>query len=438
MEKRSLILGLGLSGRSAAELLLGKGEEVLGFDDNLDTLKGSLEPLVAKGLKLIASPSMLPAMLPGFTELVVSPGVKPSHPIYSRAIEEGCSVIGEVELAARYCTGRIRAVGITGTNGKTTTTYLLTHVLNASGFVARAVGNCGVPLTSQLMDMPDGSIAVVELSSFQLERLETPFLEAAALLNITPDHLDRYPSVEAYARAKARIRVALQPGAPLFVNQQVAIQYSSLFERAREITFGESREADLSISERVVMRFGAVEYNSVSDYRRVGSDTLIAAYGLATGLGVAPEAFWASLATFERPAHRMEVVANRGGVTYINDSKGTNAASVVHAVQLLEGPIALIAGGRDKGDPFDAWREVFRGKVVLVLAIGEAQQKVELSVAPDIPVVMCSTLEEAVRRAAHRVKEGGCVLLSPGCASYDMFKNYEERGMQFREIVKHI
>ncbi|MBS0621707.1 MAG: hypothetical protein JSR80_01960 [Verrucomicrobia bacterium] len=374
--RRALVVGLGSSGRSALDFLQRRGVEAIGFDDRLKSPTPSLE---------------------GIDALIVSPGVPPSHPLVLAASLQKIEIIGEAELGARAL--KNPAVGITGTNGKTTTTLLTAAILQEAGFLARPLGNIGIPLTTGVDQLAPGEIAVIELSSFQLETMAHPCLAASVILNITDDHLDRHGTFEAYKAVKMGIKnITL---GPTYLSQE------------------ELPEVELPPS--VV---------------GIDAENARAAYALASFLGASLEDFYRALATFKRPAHRIETIASIGGVTYINDSKGTTVISVVKAVEKLPGPIALIAGGKDKGGSYAPWRSAFKGKVVGLSLIGEAACRIEEELDGQFAIRHCTSLKEAVDSAEEMLKGFGSVLLSPGCASYDMFENYEERGKMFRALVE--
>ena len=358
---KALVVGLGVAGRSAARLLERKGYKVVGYDDQTCQLE-ELPPLKS------------------FDLAVVSPGVPPYHKLVRDLMREQVEVIGEIELAARFFQGR--AVGITGTNGKTTVAMQVAHVLGTE-----AVGNVGNPFSSF-----EGELAVVELSSYQLERTRTRFLDAALILNITPDHLDRHKSYEEYVAAKLSI-VDLCKG-PTFVPPDLA-------------------------------KIGTKAYE--------GGDP---AWVLCEHLGVSREHYDRAMATFERPRHRLELVGEFNGVAFVNDSKGTNVAATAYAVKRSDRPVVLIAGGQDKGGSYSPWLESFPGRVKEVLLIGQAAMRIAQALDGEVNYTHCQTLKEAVDRAFELAKRGDAVLLSPGCASFDQFENYKVRGEHFVELVK--
>ncbi len=405
--REALVIGMGVSGRAAKRYLERRGWQVTAVDRNL------AEGVLSDTVDLDAD---------RFELCVLSPGVDPTH-----RLARG-KIVGEVALALSEFKGR--AIGITGTNGKTTVALMVAHILNAAGVPARAVGNVGVPLTDAV-DACGDEILVCELSSYQLETLNGPYFEAGAILNITPDHLDRYETPEAYADAKWNLHGCLKGGAPLFVPSHLA--------RPGTISFGWEPTADIRVEENQVIRREKIETFLPLAYRgkcHHHARNWLAAYTLCRHLGVNPELICQGAATFCAPAHRMETVRELQGVTWVNDSKGTNVDAVRVAVESLEGPIRLIAGGRDKGSPFAEWLQPFAGRVTEVYAIGEAADALEAALGAVLPVHRVDRLEAAVKAAAEVAKVGDWVLLSPGCASFDQFLNFEKRGERFKELVE--
>lgn len=436
--KRVLLLGLGVSGQAAAHFLLRRGAKVVAADSNADLL--GTNPVIAdlrlKGLETVSD--KLPIEMGSFDLVVVSPGIPVSHAYYQKAKAHQLEIIGEVELACREITQK--CVAITGTNGKTTVTSLVAHVLNASGKKAKALGNIGLPLTAALdeEDTKETEIFVIELSSFQLETLSRPFVDAGVILNITPDHLDRYPTMQEYAMAKVRLKDNLKTSGKLFVEDRCWQDYKALFGNTPLFTYGYSSECYLSTDTHHVFAKGRSQFVLPVIYQNKRShdvENLMAAYLLCHEMGVGPQDFLTALATFKKPSHRIEFVRTLDGVQYYDDSKGTNIDAVVRAVHALEGQIVLIAGGVDKGFPYTSWIEDFNGKVKAVCAIGQSAQKMQKDLASSIHVQLFDTLEKAVQHAASLARPGDNVLLSPGCSSFDMFKDYAHRGKEFQRIV---
>jgi UDP-N-acetylmuramoylalanine--D-glutamate ligase len=396
----------------------------------VDAKEVSLDSLKASGLK-VRAPSQLSAA--DFDLVVVSPGVPQTDALYQEALEKGIEVVGEAELALRSC--RQKCVAITGTNGKTTVTLLVHHVLKSCGIKARALGNIGEPLSKYFLNRDEDEVLVIELSSYQLETMKTPAFDAAVILNITPDHLDRYASMEAYAAAKWRLADCLKKGAPLYVHEQV-LQTASPRQEVK--SYGCSERAELSTDRLVVREGERVEYILPLRYRQAGvheSENALAGWALCKVLGVSPDAFCKALETFSKPPHRIEFVKEINGVFYFDDSKGTNIDAVIRAVEAMPSSVILIAGGVDKGASYLLWKERLQEKVRCIIAIGQAAPKIERELAVFYDIRRADSLEEAVKEASSIALPGECVLLSPGCASYDMFRDYAHRGEEFKRYI---
>lgn len=411
--RKALVLGFGVSGKASAALLQKHGFQVVAADRKGVGLSNELGIEVA-----LDRPDL---SLDGVSLLLLSPGVDPNHPLVQRAKKLGIEIVGEIEWALRSMENR--CVGITGTNGKTTTTLLIAHILNEAGRKAKAVGNNGVALSDYLLIPDPQEILALELSSFQLETAESCKLEGAVLLNVTPDHLDRHSSLRAYAAAKGRIEGCLKPKAPFFVADDVLAQYRDLFHNP--CPFETSVKGQISSLEAI--QKGIPERQNVE-----------AAVALCKTLGLSDRECEAGLATFRKPPHRIEWVAEKKGVHYYNDSKGTNIDAVMHAVSLFPGSIVLLLGGVDKGASYAPWIEAFKGKVKQMIAYGQAAPKMEQELSPFFPFGRVETMGEAVRFAQAAAGSGDHVLLSPGCSSFDQFLNYAHRGDEFKRMVREL
>ena len=299
---------------------------------------------------------------------MVPPGVPRTHPLYIEAIKRGIEVIGEVELACRYLKGQV--VGVTGTNGKTTVTLLIEHILRHAGKDVVLLGNGGVPITSE---DASAKIVVLELSSFQLETMVTPVLDAAAVLNITSDHLDRYDGMEEYAKAKMHIRRCLKPDGKLYVEENTLKQWGYLLEGFPCFSIAGQKTHD----EENFMFAAAICQQLGIDY-----ETIVRAYSI-----------------INKPPHRIEFVEKINGVSYYDDSKGTNLDAVIRCIQSLPSSIILIAGGVHKGAPYTSWIEPFRGKVKMIMTIGQAAPLIESDLQSHFPIRECRDLADAVETA---------------------------------------
>lgn len=392
MSTKSVILGFGISGRSAAAFLLKQGHRVLALDQKGASLGNSLQ-----GVDLYLDD---PCHLDGASELILSPGIPFTHPVVLEAKRRGIPVVGEAELAFRHLQNR--CIGVTGSNGKTTTTLLMTHVLNFANIPAKALGNVGVGLTSYLLNPDLHETLIIELSSFQIEALQTPRLQSAIVLNIFENHLDRYASMQEYAGAKMRIQNILLPGGTLFFPPSVFQTYGALAPNATVV----SEESNLSL-----------------------------AFAVLQTLGISEEIFSQALSTFTPPPHRREEVATIDGVIYYNDSKASNVVSVLYAVSHMARPVVLIVGGTDKGSCYTPWIHGFKGRVKHIFAYGLAADKIEKELNCAFPLTKVGPFAEAVDGARSLATRGDAVLLSPGCASYDQFRNFEHRGEVFKQMV---
>ncbi len=381
---KALVVGMGRSGLAARALLGKEGYQLTCVDQN------------PQGERVGSDRVMINPF--DFDLVVLSPGVPGSHPLVLQADHKGVQVVGEMELGLRFLQNR--AIGITGTNGKTTTTMLLAHALQRSGKKASTLGNIGTPLCEYLLDPDPDEILVLEFSSFQLETCLSKKLDSAVILNITPDHLDRYPNFAAYAKAKCAIAGLIKEGRELWLGDGV----KKIFE-----TYWPTRDT--------------LAYNELQ---------------ILQSFGVTPEIFQKAKEDFIPPAHRLELAGVVRGVHFVNDSKATNGESVLHALKKVQGPIILLAGGRDKGADFAKWLPFLRGKVRKVFAFGEAGKKIEEELGKVCELKRFATLEESFEKAAEEASEGETVLLSPGCSSFDAFANFEKRGERFTKMVKEL
>jgi UDP-N-acetylmuramoylalanine--D-glutamate ligase len=388
---QTLVIGKGISGKAASGFLERRGHSVSSFDDR------DMEPM----------PNLDRCEL-----VVISPGVSPKHPLHLRAVEAGIPVMGEAELALREL--NCRAIGITGTNGKTTVTLMTAHLLRQAGVEAHPLGNVGHPLSGAVDELPDDAVAVVELSSFQLETMSSQVFDVGIVLNVTPDHLDRYSSFDAYAAAKGRLRDCLKDGAAWICHESCRERFQPDFC----YNSADFIESIIPLSYR--------------DRGRMDVENAMAAFALCSQMKVTP----AGLESFCKPPHRMERVRELDGVTYINDSKGTNLDAVCAGLTGLDGPIILIAGGQSKGSTFRELGGALR-KVRLICAIGEAEEQIVDELGSEITVTPCGTLEKAVNHARGIARPGDTILLSPGCASFDQFRDYSQRGETFKIIVNN-
>lgn len=414
--KKALVLGLGKSGISACRFLQNDGYEVWATDDKVKSAPSGVTFLQPD------------ALMTDFEFVIISPGIALTSPVAKAALNSGIEVFCDVELAFRSLVKKnLPLVAITGSNGKTTTTSLTCHMLHSAGVDAKTAGNIGNPILDEL-----STTLVLELSSFQLETMKTAVLDAACILNITPNHLDRHGTMEEYVKAKRRIGLCVKPQGTLWVQKGCSWQED-------QNTFGYDKDCDLYTDGRVVYRFGVEESQLPEILQNVRShdvENYLAAYALSRHLNVAPDACYQAYSTFTKPKHRIEYVCTHRDIAFYDDSKATSIDAVLRAVESMKRPVVLIAGGLHKGHPYDAWREAFPGKVRAVILIGQAAEIIAQDLQNCIPFHFAQSLEEAVNTSLRAALPGDAVLLSPGCASYDMFSSYEERGDKFQQLVR--
>lgn len=436
MTKKTLVLGLGVSGIAAARVLLKRNDAVLGIDSNPSYLETHEELTHLQSLGMVCQHDSEPIDWACIDRVVVSPGIPPKHFIYQKAKEKGIEIIGEAELALPYF--KKPMVAVTGTNGKTTVTLLVEHVLNCAGIKTKALGNVGVALCDYLMSPGSEEAFVIELSSFQLETMRTPVFDAAVLLNVTPDHFDRYADVQDYAKVKCRLQYLLKERAKFFVQVQTVHEFGHLLELKNYQTYGCEKESDLWTDQTHVTYREKIEYIMPMRYRDMGrhdNENVLAAWALCQPFLISNEQFCNALETFQKPPHRIEFVREIKGVSFFDDSKGTNIDAVIQAVRAMKGPVILIVGGVDKGASYFPWKEQLTSKVKQIIAIGAAAPKIYSELHLFFNIKLADSLADAVNIAANDAKEGDCVLLSPGCSSYDMFRNYAHRGEEFQRHV---
>lgn len=434
--RRVLVIGLGVSGFAAARALARLDAKVRVTEAASSAeIEERARRLTSQGIEVETGGHDLAALDGDLA--VVSPGISPTAAVVKTALEAGIEVIGEVELAYRLASCDFLAV--TGTNGKTTTTSLLAAMLEAGGVVSAAAGNIGLPLIDAVSTIPDSGAIALEVSSFQLETTRGFRPAVAILLNVAEDHTDWHGSVEDYAAAKARITANQKPE-DVFVYNSVDRRAAAIAatSRARLVPFSGQAPAGDGV--------GIVDGDIVAAGRRLlpvdaiplpgaaGLEDVMAAAGAALAYGVDPGAVTRSVKDFRPLSHRLEVVAEAGGVTFIDDSKATNPHATLMAVKGLD-DVVLIAGGRSKGIDLSVLGEVVppvRG----VVALGEAAEELASVFEPLTDVVRAASMEEAVASAASMSVAGGSVLLSPACASLDMYKSYAQRGEDFTRCVR--
>ena len=442
--KKVIVIGLARTGVATSLFCARHGATVTAVDTRPESeLTDASAKLRAAGVTLHLG-GYTEQILAGQDLVVPSPGVPADADILKAARTRKIPVWSEIELADRFLNGRL--VGITGSNGKTTTTSLIDHILKNSGFSTLLAGNIGTPLIDVVEKTTDQTITVAELSSFQLELIDTFRPNISVFLNLTPDHLDRHGSMEAYAAAKARVfekqttsdfavlnadDPASTPYAPTkpkvfwFSRKQRVAQ--GAFLRGDEIVFRHDGEEEVILKQSEIPLPGAHNLENV-----------LAAVAATRLAGAEPVAIARAIRTFAGVEHRLEFVTEHNGVRYYNDSKATNVDATLKALDAFPGRILIILGGKDKGSDYTVLQAPLREKAILALLIGAAAQKIESQITGSVAIERAGTLERAVESASRTAHPGDIVLLAPACASFDHFENYEHRGRVFKQLVHEL
>lgn len=434
--KKIAVIGLGKTGLAAAEFFIAKGARVMGTDEKVPELKlPSVDGLEIKTYD--------EGILSGVDLVVPSPGVPPNNPILVSARKRKIPILSELEVAFRHL--RIPVIAVTGTNGKTTTVTLIGRILSEAGKKVFVGGNIGIPLISYVNGPQDDEFVVVEVSSFQLLWTERFRPHVGILLNVTQDHLDYHGSMSAYREAKELMFVRQEEGDYAVLNGDEAeteILKSKI--RSRVISFSSKRELTppclYLAGDEILFAWdgGSLERYPVSVLKIPGLhnvENFMAALACARLLGCSPGEIEKAVSTFTGVPHRIEPVAEIEGVKYIDDSKGTNCDAVKRALETFSQPVVLLMGGRDKDSDFSVLEPVIVKKVKALIAFGEARERIAEALRGKVRLTVVPTLKEGVRWAKRTASRGDVVLLSPGCASFDEFQDYRERGLKFRQWV---
>ncbi len=442
--KRVLVVGLARTGVATALFCAARGARVTATESRAEAEIGEdIAKLRASGVALELGGHQEKTFLE--QDLIIpSPGVPANAPLLQAARTEGIAIWSEIELAYRFRQGKL--IGITGSNGKTTTTSLVEHILGTASFPTIVAGNIGTPLISCVERMTHETITVVELSSFQLELIQNFRTDVSVFLNLTPDHLDRHGSMDAYVAAKSRIfanqteedfailnadDAATTPLAPAkprlywFSRKQRAAQ--GAFVRGSEIVFRDDGK------EEVVLKREEVPLPGTHNLENV-----LAAVAATRLAGASSKAVREGVLSFVGVEHRLEFVAEVHGVRYYNDSKATNVDATLKALDAFPGRILVILGGKDKGSDYTLLQNALREKAILALLIGAAAGKIEGQIAGSVAIERAGTLDRAVEIASQAARAGDVVLLAPACASFDQFQNYEHRGRVFKALVREL
>ena len=446
--KRVLVVGLARTGVATSLFCASRGAIVTATDARTEKEIGeAIAPLRTAGINLELGGHREDTFLQ--QDLIVpSPGVPADAPMLQAARAKGVVIWSEIELACRFLHPDSCLIGITGSNGKTTTTALIEHILRSYGLPTVLAGNIGTPLIGCVNQVNEETDVVVELSSFQLELIDSFRPNIAVFLNLTPDHLDRHGSLENYGRAKARI----------FENQLSSDAAVLNADDAPTVALAPTRPRVYWFSRRTVLEKGAYLRGDEIFFRfhKDGLEELLllrqdiplpglhnlenvlAAVAAARLAGVDPKAIPGAVRSFGGVEHRLEFVAEIGGVRYYNDSKATNVDATLKALDAFPGRILIVLGGKDKGSDYTLLQKPLREKAILVLLIGAAADKIEKQITGSVAIERAGTIERAVEIASHAARPGDVVLLAPACASFDQFQNYEHRGRAFKDLVHQL
>jgi UDP-N-acetylmuramoylalanine--D-glutamate ligase len=440
--KRIVVVGMAQTGMAAAEFLTRQGAAVVVSEVKTEAELGdSPQRLRSWGAEVEMGEHSPETFLSGDL-IVLSPGVDPAISPLEQARTKGIPIVSEVELASWFLSPPL--IAVTGTNGKSTTTALIGHILSEWGKRAFVGGNIGTPLTEYLLHEEEADYIVAEISSFQLEAISSFRPWIALLLNLGEDHLDRHPTLSSYAAIKARIFLNQGPKDWAVVNTDDVIVRSLIPQiRAQLLPFGCSGNGEQGVwlegTGTIVYRGQEREERFSLQRVRIrgmhNCENIMAAIGTALICGVPPEHIQRSLASFEGLEHRLERVGEWNGVSIYNDSKATNVASTLRALLSLEGPIILLAGGRDKGGDYSLLRGPIKERAKALILMGEAKEKMQGAFQDLLPCHLVEGMEAGVQLAWKLARRGDAILLSPACSSFDMFEDYQERGRTFKEIV---
>lgn len=448
--KKVLVFGAGISGVGSCKLLTEKQADVILYDGNANLDVDAMKEKLGEGSEIQIVAGAFPEELLSELDLVVmSPGVPTDLPIVLRMKEQGIPVWGEIELA--YVCGKGDILGITGTNGKTTTTSLLGEIVKNAFDSAFVVGNIGLPYTLAASEMKDESVIVAELSSFQLESIHTFHPKVSAVLNISPDHLNRHHTMENYIAAKFDITKNQKAEDVCVLNYEDEVTRKMAEKVPSRVLFFSSKHI---LEEGIYLDEGQIIYKPckecegtsvchVDELQILGVhnyENVMVAVAMAAAYGIDMQIIRDTVKAFGGVAHRIEYVAEKNGVVYYNDSKGTNPDAAIKAIQAMRRPTVLIGGGYDKDSDFHEWIESFDGKVTHLVLVGATKEQIQREAAECgfTECVLCDSFEEAMNTCVELARPGDAVLLSPACASWGMFPNYEVRGQMFKDYVNNL
>lgn len=445
-EKKVIVIGGGISGIGAVLLLSQTGAQILLYDGNKNLRKEEIKAKLPKDCFVTIQIGEWNAdILKEVDIMIISPGIAIDAPCVTAAKEAGIPVWGEIELASRFAKGKLAA--ITGTNGKTTTTALTGAILKAAKEDVYVVGNIGIPYTSIALETKEDTVTVAEISSFQLETIQTFAPQVSAILNITPDHLNRHKTIENYIAVKESItkNQTEQDTCVLNYEDEVLKEFGASLH-TKTVFFSSKRKLERGLyleGEEIVYQTETelLPVVKISEMQLVGIhnvENVMAAVAITYAMGVPMEKIREAIRSFPGVEHRVEFVCEKDGVVYYNDSKGTNPDASIQAIRAMSRPTILIGGGYDKQSEFDDYVKEFGEKVKLLVLIGATKEKIAETARRYgfHAILFAEDLKEAVSLCKREAKQGDAVLLSPACASWDMFQSYEQRGTLFKEYVK--
>lgn len=447
-DKKVLVFGAGKSGISAARLLQKLEAYVVLYDGKKDVDTGTFKDKIDTSKNWEAYFGEFPMdKLDQIDLMIISPGIAIDHPFVEAVKEKAIPIWGEIELAYRHSKGKI--IAVTGTNGKTTTTSLIGEIMNTYFKQVFVVGNIGNPYTDIALDTTEDSVTIIELSSFQLETIHEFCPDVSAILNITPDHLNRHHTMENYINLKKSIAKNQS------IKNLCVLNYEDVHTRkigneldTRIVYFSSETKLDNGlyldgddiIYSKEEIKEKICNVNELQILGKHSYENVMAAVAVAIEMGIPMDLIYQAIRSFKAVEHRIEYVDTIKGVSYYNDSKGTNPDASIKAVMAMKKPTILIGGGYDKGSSFDEWILSFKGKVKTLVLMGETKEKIAATAKKYNfnNIIMVEDLKEAVLVSAREAKEGDVVLLSPACASWGMFNNYEQRGRMFKKYVKEL
>ncbi len=446
-DKKVLVYGAAKSGISATGLLRKLEADIILYDSNTNLKKDNLKDKCNTDQFTLITGILPEEIIDTLDLVIISPGVATDQPDILRIKKKNIPIWGEIELAYRISKGKI--IGITGTNGKTTTTTLVGELMKTYFPEVYVVGNIGNAYTDIALTTSQNSVIVIELSSFQLETIHKFRPEISVILNITPDHLDRHYTMDNYIAMKERITLNQEESDLCILNYEdeslraladripARVMFFSSMRRLQEGLYLENE--DIVFAEHGEKQFIC----NVKELRVLGKhnyENVMAAVGIAITLGIPIEIIRKAVVNFQAVEHRIEYVETIGGVTYYNDSKGTNPDASIRAIQAMNSPTILIGGGYDKNSSFDDWIKAFDGKVKYLILFGQTREQIARTALQHgfHNIIIVKDLHEAVKISAQKAVSGDAVLLSPACASWDMFENFEQRGKIFKEYVREM